>query len=64
MRNLRIGIPIEHFWTLLKQRSNEFMTLQEVSKNYKEHVCLVVPNFNDHDCMALYVSMLRRLMLC
>jgi hypothetical protein len=48
--------PIEHFWALLKRCLNEFTTPPKGIQEVWKHVCLVYPNFNEQNCMALYES--------
>ena len=49
--------PIKYFWALLKRRCNGFTTPPRGIQEFWERVCLVYPNFNEHDCMVLYESM-------
>ena len=50
--------PMEHLWALLKWRLNGFVIPPRSIQELWERVCSMCPNFNEHDCMALYESML------
>jgi hypothetical protein len=52
---------VEQFWVLLKQRLSEFTASPRGFKELWEWVCSMYPNFSEHDCMALYEGMPRRI---
>ena len=61
MHNLYNLNPIEHFWALMKERLNKFMTPSKGIQELWERVCSIYPSFIEHDYMALYESMSRRI---
>ena len=53
--------PIEHLWTLLKQRLNKCTIPPRGIQGSWKCVCSMYPNLSEHGCMALYESMSRRI---
>ena len=54
---------MEHFWGFLKRLLNKFSTPSQGIEELQECVCIVSSNFSEEDCMALYESMLRRIVV-